>query len=284
MGCSDGLSFALGKIYFLIITIGIVLTLFKKSIIGIVIFGLLCGSLFMTLPYSQFVWNIIPPLWYLQFPWRFLEFAVLFSAFLAGLVVSSFKNNKLSIAIATCLILGVIFFNAKYFVPQKLKLGTTDSQLTSDYQIKWVVSGSSFEYLPGGVGTKLNNLGVVWVDIDEAGIANSKLKVISGSISLNHQEFLPSRFVFSGYSPKGAVVQVQITNFPGWFLKLDGKKIGFSDQNPYKLLTVRVPAGQHEIEGKFLDTPVRAVGNVWTVFSAGFLIIFTIIRSRIMSP
>ena len=38
----------------------------------------------MTLPYSQFIWDKISPLWYLQFPWRFLEFAALFSALLAG--------------------------------------------------------------------------------------------------------------------------------------------------------------------------------------------------------
>ena len=189
-GCTDGLSFALGKIYFLVIIAGLVVSLFKKSRIGLISFVLFAFSIFMTLPYSQFIWDKIPQLWYLQFPWRFLEFAALFSALLAGSL-----NKKLLVFILIPL---VIFINSKYFTPQKFIPDATDQKLTSDYQIKWVVSSSSFEYLPKGWAwkditpqeirkdqVKITNFPgwKVWVDGKETSINdNNKYKLITVSV------------------------------------------------------------------------------------------------------
>ncbi|MDO8514867.1 MAG: hypothetical protein Q7S14_00030, partial [bacterium] len=89
-GCVDGMSFKLGKLHILTSSFALVL-IFRHSgrvrNLLITSFLLFVLSVFMTTEYSSFIWDKIPQLWYLQFPWRFLEFAVLFSSLLAGSLV-----------------------------------------------------------------------------------------------------------------------------------------------------------------------------------------------------
>lgn len=286
-GCNDGLSFALGKIYFIVIALGLGVSLIKKSWIGIVSFILLSFSLFMTLPYSQFIWDKVSVLWYLQFPWRFLEFSALFSAILAGAILTLFKNQKIQIVLAAILIGGTIFFNAKYFVPQKLLTNATDATQTSDYQVKWVISGTSFEYLPKGMVTKITNLGTVGVDINEFQIArsegarsHSKFQITKGDFESTQSNFLPDSFIISGSSKNGGMIQFQTVNFPGWKVWMNGKEGTIEDNNPYKLITVKVEQGETLITGKFTNTPVRSVGNVISIIFIAGLLTYGIRRSK----
>lgn len=141
-GCIDGMSFKLGKLHILASLAGLLIALIKRSKIHASLFMLLTLAVFMTTEYSGFIWDRIPQLWYLQFPWRFLEFAALFSSLLAGsLVVKK--------PIAIILIALLLLFNVKLFVPQTFR-DVTDADLTNDYEIKWRVSSTSFEYLPKG--------------------------------------------------------------------------------------------------------------------------------------
>ncbi|MDO8515444.1 MAG: hypothetical protein Q7S14_03010, partial [bacterium] len=172
-GCIDGMSFKLGKLHILVSFLAII-TLVIPAKAGIYInrfrlagrndrsivftsFVLFLLAVFMTTEYSSFIWDKIPQLWYLQFPWRFLEFAALFSSLLAGsLVVKK--------PIAFILIALLLFFNIKLFVPQTYT-NVTDADLTSDEEIKWRVSGTSFEYLPKWIPTKLNSNGALEINI-----------------------------------------------------------------------------------------------------------------------
>ena len=253
-GCADGLSFALGKLAFIFIFGGFLVTLSKRSKLGLISLILLCFSLFMTLPYSQFVWDRIPPLWYLQFPWRFLEFAALFTAVLAGLL----RSRILVIALIPL----IIFVNAKYFKPQQYLPQATDELLTSDQNVKWNISSSSFEYMPSGVVTYVNDRGVVWVDINQEQVKSQKSKVKINGGDVIQQEFTPDRFTLVGNFWQNASVQFNITNFPGWKVWVDGKEIPINDNNKYKLITVDVEPGDHRIAGKFAGTLVRTIGNI----------------------
>ena len=91
-GPSDGISFQLGKVHISLAFFSLLVFLFyflikkkKESIkIYIFLFFLLLFSLFMSSIYSQFLWDKIKYLWYLQFPWRFLTFSGIFISLIAG--------------------------------------------------------------------------------------------------------------------------------------------------------------------------------------------------------
>lgn len=173
-GCIDGMSFKIGKLHILAALAALVIALIRRSKILVVSFILFAFSVFMTTQYSNIIWDKIPQLWYLQFPWRFLEFAALFSSLSAGAMFVVFGKDGFTLIgyqfsrirwiMAGVLICVVIVLNAKLFQPREY-LKVTDADLTSNEEIKWRVSGTSFEYLPGWVPTKINPNGTVGINI-----------------------------------------------------------------------------------------------------------------------
>lgn len=279
-GCADGMSFALGKIYWLVVLAAFPAAVLFRNKIALLIWSLLAFSQFMTTSYSQILWDRISQLWYLQFPWRFLEFAVLFAALLAG-----FVGRKIWLAVPLVALL--IFIQGKYFIPQQY-IPTTDSQLLTDKYIKWDISASSFEFMLKGVATYINDRGVVWVDINQSQTQNSKLKISAqggpasgwqnGEVRINY--WYPDSFSVTGEFGDNGVFQPQISNFPGWKVWVDGQEIEIQDNNKYKLITVDVGQGEHTIVGMFTNTPVRAIGNLISLAAILSIGIYGLRRSK----
>ncbi len=238
-GCVDGLSLKIGKPHIIVAVLSLLLVAIKKTKIAVATIVLFFVSVFMTTEYSKPVWDIFPPLWYLQFPWRFLEFATLFSSLLAGSIIFV-APKKLKVLFTIALIGVVLAVGIKYFQPQTY-LNVSDSDLTSDQEIKWKVSSTSFEYLPKGFDAKS-------VTLDQA------------------MAPLPTIPYVTDFSTP-SIVTFGIANFPGWQVWIDGEKTAIMDDNPYKLIMVNVPAGHHTITGKFTDTPIRVAGNLVSSFS-----------------
>lgn len=273
-GCLDGVSFKIGKLHVLVSILALGVAFVNKKHRGLILTAVSCLliAVFMTTSYSSFIWDNIKELWYLQFPWRFLEFAVLFSSLLAGSLVLISENKIFKTFVAAVLVLLLLFQNAKLFTPQKHFLTATDQLLTSDEKIKWEVSATSFEYMPKGVATKTTNLGILWIDIDKSEIKKQKIK--TKNFTAISEEFAPNKFKVIGSSKNGGLIEVQITNFPGWKVWVDGAEVEIKDNNKYKLITIKVPKGEHEIYGKFENTPVRTLGNLISLICLISLVIF----------
>lgn len=162
--CNDGFSFILGKLNIIIVLLsitGLILLLLlkkrieKKSIIILLIsiIGLFL-SIFLTLSYSRFIWELFSPMEYFQYPWRFLNMVGFFTAVLGGAVVpltSKFiKNKKIVFVELLILIILILSINSKFFKPQKI-LNVNVNDYVSEYSLKWTTSKISDEYLPKGI-------------------------------------------------------------------------------------------------------------------------------------
>lgn len=278
-GCLDGMSFKIGKAHIILSLFALLLVFFRRSKIILVSLSLGLFSTFMTTQYSKFIWDQIPQLWYLQFPWRFLEFTTLFAAICVGGVIKVIPLNKwLKFGLAVIFIL-MLVPNFKYFVPQTY-FPVSDKDLTSDLEIKWNVSASSFEYMPREMATHINELGNIWVNIDQSQVANYKYKVINGEFAPSREQFVPGRFALEGTSNSSSVLQFSTTYFPGWQVYLDQRQTSIDHNNPYNLITVLVPPGKHIITGKFENTTVRSVGNVVSALAVVGILIYAARRRK----
>ena len=273
-GCLDGLSFKLGKLHILaaIASFGAVAYLWLKAhkklaLVILISYFLFFISLFMTTDYSKILWDNFPPLWYLQFPWRFLEFATLFAALIAGSILALVKNIPLKILVTITLISAILYIEAKNFVPQTHLFTDTDDQETYDEQIKGVISSTSFEYLPKEVATRVTDLGTVWVDIDRSKIPPRKYQVLSGNLQSTEEIFLPHRFKLTGQFTNETTIQINVANFPGWEVWLDGSEARIKDNNAHKLITTKVPPGNQTLTGQFTNTWPRALGNTISIIA-----------------
>lgn len=153
-GCmADGLSFKIGKLHILMAALAFLLTLwkwgkdrFRNKTVLLTTFYLLLST-FMTLDISRPVWEALPFMSYVQYPWRFLSFIIISASFLAGALIWQLKNRWLKISVFSFLIFGLLFYNSKYFQPQT-HLNVDAKYYTTKEALTWRTSKISDEYLP----------------------------------------------------------------------------------------------------------------------------------------
>jgi len=165
LGCTDGLSFMIGKLHILVSIASVVgvslLVLFKKHrqdtekvLIAVFSFLGFIFSIFLTLEVSKFIWQTISPMAFFQFPWRFILMVSFFSSLLSGefiWLITFLPIKRLFphfvLEISALLIFALLFLNVKFFIPQKF-LQVNPNYYTNEYSLKWTTSKISDEYLP----------------------------------------------------------------------------------------------------------------------------------------
>ncbi len=286
-GLADGISFKIGKLHVLVsvaaVLLSLVIFLKNKGIsklptvnskLPTVFFLLFLFSAFMTTFYSKAIWDLISPLQYLQFPWRFLIFTALFSSFLAGTFLEFLRLPILRFYGFLILVLILLIVNLKLFKPQSYRLDLTDESATSPETINWYVSSSSFEYLPKGAELTKSELGTNIVKITKDDTPEEKIEVINGKATVENLKETPSSVEFTAIAETDAQVKANIFNFPGWGAAVDGKRIKIDDNNRLKLITFEVPKGIHVISLEFNNTLIRTLGNLISLLSISVLSIF----------
>ncbi|OGK54294.1 hypothetical protein A3H78_01360 [Candidatus Roizmanbacteria bacterium RIFCSPLOWO2_02_FULL_36_11] len=281
-GLNDGMTFQLGKIHLYLLFSAVVLSLiylFKKrkkdqhfSHFYFILF-MFIFSIFMTLGYSSIIWDNIKYLWYMQFPWRFLTFVGVFISIIGGYCIfflqgildqyegisPSIKKNLAPI-IVLIFILSTVLIYQKYFHPDKY-VPLTDRQKTSFNEIAWNVSRTSYEFVPKGVKKTKTALNTTIPDIRKNDIPKSVYEIIDGKASSYIKLNLFTEKILLINAETDSTVRINTYYFPGWNAYLNNRKIRIYDNNDYKLITVKVPKGQHQLKVKFENTPVRTIGE-----------------------
>ncbi len=147
-GVEDGISFKIGKLQLVLAFLGF-LTLLKTKVsrnLSLLLGGFLAFALYMTTSGSRIIWDNLPTLGIVQFPWRFLTligfFVSLLSSYSLGLVP---KLLRLPALVTTCAFL--VYFNAKYFAPQSNLTLSDSAYLTGPY-VSETLATIVPEYLP----------------------------------------------------------------------------------------------------------------------------------------
>ncbi|MBI3342464.1 glycosyltransferase family 39 protein [Candidatus Curtissbacteria bacterium] len=286
-GIYDGLSFRIGKLNlitsFLLLAL-ILITLIRKSKNspiqkGAVTFiALLLLSAFMTTDYSKIVWEALSPLAYLQFPWRFLIFTTLFSSIAAGMFIYYLKLPVVKAVVGFFIVLILIFTNFKLFRPISYKEGLTDQQATTKDILNWQISKTSFEYAPNGVKLIRGANGINELDLQKNELPTEKVQLVTGIGTINVLESKPQQTIVSADMKNQGIIKANIFNFPGWNLFIDGQKQEIDDNNKLKLITFPVSKGNHTIELKFENTPIRSLANTISLISLLILALLSVKR------
>lgn len=217
--------------------------------------------LFMALPASRFLWDWLPLLYFVQFPWRFLGPGSLLLAVLAGAGASRLHLSPALQLGAGLLLLGGFalpwLFPGDY--PADLAL-TPDDVIRFEAETGWVGTTSAGEYLPVQVTTL--PAPETLLPLYE-GAAPEYLIPRLDSSTLPAGAEIPA----ADYSLTGATIQLETATafqavfhwyyFPGWQLTIDGAAQPVAAAGPHGLLTAGIPPGSHTLVLSFGDTPVR---------------------------
>jgi uncharacterized membrane protein len=240
----------------------------KKHIDLVLILGALeLFTLFMIHVRSSFVWNALPFLAWLQFPWRFLTVSIFLLAILAGLGV--FLLPKLKVWIGLLVVGAAMIINIAYFVP-KSWINITDAEKFSGQSWQKQLTISIFDYLP--IYAKLP-------PIDAAPVTPEVLEGNAEFLSYTKgSDFQKGKVNVA----EDALIRVPLFDFPGMVSEVDGAEVAHYNNDCrgenfcLGLIAFRVPTGSHEIEVRLTDTPIRRAGNYLSLVSfvavAGLLV------------
>ena len=208
-------------------------------------------------PRSQFVWDAIEPLMYLQFPWRFLMIVIIYISFIAGslvLIIPEKLQKKVWIGFA----LLVIFANFSYFRPEKF-IQITDSELLIGQNWDRVIKRSIFDYLP------------IYAKAPPAELAVQRYEILTGDSEIIDFKEGSNWISFKTNTKSHTILRLSQYYFPNWKIFVDGKEVILDyKNNDLGLMTFILGEGNHEIYGRLYDTQIRSISNTLTLL--GFLI------------
>ncbi len=255
-GCIDGMSFMIGKIHIILALSSFFIALFwqkgiKRSVYVLLFIGLFL-SVFLMLSISQSLWESVPLMMYLQFPWRYLTMASFFSSLLSGGILSIFLS-RLNLNYFQKVILGVsvglmiIFIFGKFFVPQ-YKINDLTHYSNIDF-IKWNVSKISDEYLPPDFKKPKN----------KSDLPQNILDFVRGSGSAHIDKETTTDLIASIVVIDDAIIRIQKAYFPAWRIRVNGEeKIPQIKNGVYYLA---LSPGNYRMEMSFVQTPIEKLAN-----------------------
>ena len=273
-GDIDGMSFRIGKVHLLLSFIAIILlpflwhTYFKQSraIILLIIFFLL--SVLFTTNLSKAIWDFVPVMKYIQFPWRFLSFVAFFSSLLGGAgvwgAIVVFQNKiprSISFVTIGIIIFGVVLFYDGLFIPRTI-YGYSANDFINEQNVKWTVSKISDEYMPKYFIKPIN----------QSDIVKNKIVVLNGDFDeLVVDKQTTKQFIFRTDSKTETDILIRTAPFPSWRLSINGKQTNYLSTN--KGIELNINPGKNVVVMNFEPTTVQIIGNSLTLLSLALLII-----------
>jgi len=278
LGPNDDLSLSTGIIHWLLGLLAVILVLvsFKKDkklgTLVLVMAGVELIVLFLMHQKSSFIWERIPLLALLQFPWRFLADSTFILSFLGGAAICIIGryDKKISIGVGIVVLIGLFVLHFSFFKPKDW-LNITDRDKFSGQSWEKQLTISIFDYLPIFAKLPPNKKAYGFPEVldGEVGIINYKKgsNFQTGKIDVKN----------------AATLRLPLFDFPGMEVSVDGKAVSHYhndcryEQYCLGLITFQVPGGQHKIQAQLKDTPIRTLSNIITIGSLALgLFIFKI--------
>lgn len=242
---------------------------------------------FLALPASQAVWEAVPLLELAEFPWRMLGPALLAAAFLCGGAFQLLtapaqpadrpahpagRDERFLLPIG---VFAFVVLNVYYLVPaQFIPWGTPSPAEAVAYEAQSGALGttSTGEFLPRWAD-RFPRPETLQPDY-EAGRLPQKLDPagLPEGATARMLAHLPEADLLQVDTPRPFEATLRTLYWPGWEARIDGRPVPLHVTAPDGLIRVAVPAGQHRLELRLVDTPLRTAAEFISLLSFGVLL------------
>ncbi len=290
-GANDGMGFQIGVMALLLAMVAGYVTLCESEPAWLrrAYLGFLAVAsfflLFLMSPSSAALWQAMPMLAVIQFPWRLLSLTAFTVSALAGLVIPLLLDSlfepvfgatpEASTAItrdagAAVIILLIVLASAPYIRANlaPVEPWREDGRAVFRFEqahpdmiayTQWVQE--PFKTSPMSAEYAADDYVEPW----RAGSGDpslTRLAILSGSgkILSHYSHGSSAGGVVRADTP--ATVRLHLYYFPGWRVTVDGQPVEHRVSDPHGLIEVDVPAGEHRIDAVMGATPARTAGTL----------------------
>ncbi|MBC7243420.1 MAG: glycosyltransferase family 39 protein [Anaerolineae bacterium] len=227
--------------------------------------------LFM-LPFSAPLWRAIPLAALVQFPWRLLILTAVTLSLLGATLAADGEGSRPAISPAMVLAVAVAAGSFAYTLPQYTPYSARAEADVAVVEFELV-------YPPDRTGmmawTKEQPMTSPLVPQYLVGEPLTKAHILEGqgSVEMRYHGGATEEVLVQALTP--VTLEFYTYYFPGWRAMVDGEPVEIWPTDPYGLIALRVPAGEHVVRLRFGDTLVRLAGkgiSLVSLLAAGWLL------------
>ncbi|MFH0749603.1 MAG: hypothetical protein V1917_01640 [Candidatus Gottesmanbacteria bacterium] len=204
-------------------------------------------AIFIMLPWSQRLWELIVPIQYIQYPWRLLSLGIPAVAIAGAYWVSRMKRPLVGILL---MVLAMLF---SYSYTRPVQYASRNEA--------YYTSRSNFM---DGTSSMGNSFSTIWTGWKETH-PSSALSIQNGAITA----YITTKYLektFKVLMTDRGTITVNTVYFPGWKAFVDAKETPIT-YTPDGIIRIAVSKGSHVVRIVFVDTVPRIIGNVISVMS-----------------
>lgn len=269
VGANDGMPFQLGLVQ-VVLAIVALFTVRRaeraRAEMGyLLVVGV--GLLFVMSPLARPLWDAVPPLAVIQFPWRLLALSGFVFSALGGLALWNLLPSALPGVRPEggLVVMGALAMLASYPYIQanlsSIEPWREDGRAVYQFEREhpdmfgyttWVTQPFTTTVLSAAYALP------DYVEHHGDAPAQGRLEITAGMGSVVES--------YVGGSSAGGVVNMQtpgtvrinVYYFPGWMVSVDGQPVEPGIDPTFAALSIDLPAGEHRIDARFGETPVRS--------------------------
>ncbi|HKO55662.1 MAG TPA: hypothetical protein VJ276_07255 [Thermoanaerobaculia bacterium] len=272
-GDQDGMPFTLGWPQLIIAAIGAIAiarsdsTRWKRwaAFFGVSAF-VLC---FLMTERAHELWDAVPQLHYVAFPWRLLASVAFCLALLASAIVLAlprvperWQRWTYAAVLASIVLVGLpraqpqsyLSLDPLQWTPREIARRGAVAATFESFEPKWVVERP------------------VW--------NGGAIRVARGSATTSVYDRDPTTMAATVRATTDCDLELPIAYFPGWQVRVDGAEMPHETPTPTGRIRVMVNAGTHRVEARFERTPIRWAADATSALAALVFAAFALAARR----
>lgn len=249
-----------------------------------ILISLAVASVFLMLRPSLWLWDTLPELRFIQFPWRWLDVLAVAFAFFLAVAIFSMRNRRLSWTVTVVVFAGIaatattIIRNA-YWDDEDVPAIAAAISSHRGYE-------GTDEYAPIGL-TRLDLPGNPDDTERPPGISpdpvpqfeelrsGSSASVPAAGFKLNIDRWSAERKAFTEGSAAPVTLALRLLDYPSWEVQVDAKRARITVLPATSQILVPLAPGDHRVDVRFRRTWDRRAGNAISSLAVVMLLGFS---------
>ncbi|HXX19794.1 MAG TPA: 6-pyruvoyl-tetrahydropterin synthase-related protein [Candidatus Acidoferrum sp.] len=237
-------------------------------------------SITLMLPVSLALWRLLPRLWFVQFPWRWLDVLDLSFALFVALAIANLPSRTAAWTVATALFVAIGLAGA--FMARNANWDSSDvaniaqaieSSRGYEGADEYAPVGCDRYQLPGNPDDEERPADVspnpapriAKVDLESDDV------VPAAGVRLHTQAWNSERKAFTAESADAVTLAVRLVSYPAWKVEVNGRDTEFNSRATTQQILLPLRGGSNRVEIRFRRSLDRTLGGAISALSAAAL-------------